>query len=203
MQTNNKYKLRRLVMTAVLSAIIILMAFTPLGYLKLGPVSITFLVIPVVIGAIVLGPAGGAVLGGIFGLTSFLQCFGMDAFGTALFNINPFFMAVVCLLPRVLVGLFSGLFFRFLHARKNAVCRPLSYFLSPLVGTLTNTVFFVGLLLLFFFKTDVVQQYGTDIGTVLGVLITFNAAIEAGVCTVAGGAIAKGLSVLIEKKRFL
>lgn len=201
MQTANKYHLRRLVLTAVLAAIVILMAFTPLGYLKIGPISVTFLVIPVAIGAIILGPLGGAVLGGIFGLTSFLQCFGMDALGTALLNINPIFMALVCFVPRILIGLFSGLFFRFLHARKAAACRPLSYFLSPLVGTLTNTVFFVGLLLLFFFKTDVIQQFGSDVGTILSVLITFNAAIETCVCTLAGGAIAKGLSVLIEKKK--
>ena len=79
-----------MVQTAILAAILILMAFTPLGYLKVGTISITFLTLPVVIGAILLGPLSGAILGGVFGLTSFAQCFGMDVFGTTLMGINPF-----------------------------------------------------------------------------------------------------------------
>ena len=43
----------------------------------------------VVIGAIILGPTAGAILGGVFGITSFIQCFGISAFGTLLFGINP------------------------------------------------------------------------------------------------------------------
>ena len=78
-----------MVRLAVVTAIIILMAFTPIGYLKYGPLSITFLQIPVVVGAIVLGPASGAFLGGVFGATSLAQCFGLDAFGTMLFGLNP------------------------------------------------------------------------------------------------------------------
>ena len=48
-------KVHRITLTAILMAIILVMSFTPLGYLKVGIVSITFLAIPVVIGGIVLG----------------------------------------------------------------------------------------------------------------------------------------------------
>ena len=61
---------------AILVAIMLIFAYTPLGYLKAGPIEITFMVLPVAIGAIILGPAVGAILGGIFGVTSFIQCFG-------------------------------------------------------------------------------------------------------------------------------
>lgn len=76
-------KTRKLVQMAILIAVMLILAFTPLGYLKVGAIEITFMTIPVVVGAIILGPAAGAVLGGVFGLTSFIQCFGMSAFGAA------------------------------------------------------------------------------------------------------------------------
>ena len=47
-----------------------LMAYTPLGYLNIGPLAVTFNVIPVAVCAIVLGPTGGAIAGAVFGLTS-------------------------------------------------------------------------------------------------------------------------------------
>ena len=62
MAVKNKEKIYKLTLTAVLTALIFVMAFTPLGYLKIGTVSITFLMIPVVIGAIVGGPSVGTVL---------------------------------------------------------------------------------------------------------------------------------------------
>ena len=77
-----------------MAAILLLMAYTPLGYLNIGPLAISFNVIPVAISAVVLGPVGGAVAGAIFGLTSFLQCIGVggsSAMGVVLFGINPVF----------------------------------------------------------------------------------------------------------------
>jgi len=53
--SNTSTKVREITLTAILAAIILLMAFTPPGYLRVGPVSITFLVIPVVIGGMTLG----------------------------------------------------------------------------------------------------------------------------------------------------
>ena len=58
-------KTLKLVETAMLAAIVVLMSFTPIGYLKIGALSITFIMIPVVIGGITVGPAAGAVLGGL------------------------------------------------------------------------------------------------------------------------------------------
>ena len=60
MKTKTSLKTLQMVQTAILAAILIVMAFTPLGYFNLGPVMITLLMIPVVIGAIVVGPAAGA-----------------------------------------------------------------------------------------------------------------------------------------------
>ncbi len=80
--TKSKFSTKYLVEMALLVAIILLMAFTPIGYIKTAGLEITLIVIPVAVGAVTLGPAAGAILGGVFGITSFIQCFGMSAFGT-------------------------------------------------------------------------------------------------------------------------
>ena len=76
--TNNTSKL---VILGLMTGILLLMAYTPLGYLNIGPLAITFNVIPVAIAAITLGPAGGAAIGAVFGMTSFLQCIGIGGSG--------------------------------------------------------------------------------------------------------------------------
>ena len=104
-----------MVQMAVLISIILIMSFTPLGYLKIGVLSISLITIPVVVGAMTMGPKAGAVLGLVFGLSSFYQCFGMDAFGATLLGINPFFTFLVCIPTRMLMGFLSGVIFKALY----------------------------------------------------------------------------------------
>lgn len=197
MKNNIRSKTLHLTRLGMLSAIIILMAFTPLGYLKIGPLSITFLTVPVVLGAIIMGPLDGAILGAVFGATSFAQCFGLDAFGTTLFTLNPVFTFILCFVPRILIGLASGYLSKGLgKIRTNQV---VSYALSALAGALTNTVFFVGFLLLLFGQTSYIQSFGHNIFAIIGVLVTTNALIEAIVCTVIATTLAKTLGILLRK----
>ena len=107
--SNTSSKVRQTALTAVLAAVVLLMAFTPLGYLRIGPVSITFLVIPVVIGGMTLGPVRGGFLGALFGATSFAQCFMGDPFGAALVALSPLATAMACFVPRILIGVVAGL----------------------------------------------------------------------------------------------
>ena len=109
-------KTRKLVQMAILIAIMLIMAFTPLGYLKVGMIEISFMTIPVVIGAILLGPAAGATLGGVFGLTSFIKNTVMPTSLSA-FVFSPVLAAsmvgtsgivksaFICFVPRILVGI--------------------------------------------------------------------------------------------------
>ena len=76
MKKMSQKKLITMVETALLGAIIVVMAFTPLGYLRTATgLEITFIMIPVVIGAATVGPSAGAILGGVFGITSFVTRF--------------------------------------------------------------------------------------------------------------------------------
>ena len=68
----SRQKLVRLVLTALLTALIIVMAFTPLGYLQAGSITVTFVAVPGLSGAVLLGPVGGLFLGAVFGLTSLI-----------------------------------------------------------------------------------------------------------------------------------
>ena len=68
-----KFTTSQLTILGLMAGILFLMAYTPLGYLNIGPLAVTFNVIPVAVCAIVLGPTGGAIAGAVFGLTSFMQ----------------------------------------------------------------------------------------------------------------------------------
>lgn len=87
--TNNTSKL---VILGLMTGILLLMAYTPLGYLNIGPLAITFNVIPVAIAAITLGPAGGAAIGAVFGMTSFYSASAPAAAvrWAQCFSANPF-----------------------------------------------------------------------------------------------------------------
>ena len=99
-----KFSTKFLVEMALLVAIILIMAFTPLGYIKTAGIEITLIVVPVAVGAVTLGPAAGAILGGVFGLASFLRCFGLNAFGAMLLSINPFLAFLLYVPTRILTA---------------------------------------------------------------------------------------------------
>jgi len=195
MKSQTSKKTLWMALTAILSAIIIVMTFTPgVGYLKIGVISITFLMIPVVIGAIQIGPACGAFLGGVFGATSFIQCFLGDPFGAVLLNINPFLTFLLCMVPRILMGLFVGLIFRALSRFDPK--KTWSLAVASLSGAVINTVLFLGTLLLFFRDAEYIQKY--ILPFLFGIII-LNAVIEAAVCMIAGTAITKALSKAMPK----
>ncbi len=191
-------KTNAMTQTAILAAVVLIMAFTPIGYLKTFGLEITFITIPVIIGAILIGPKAGAVLGCLFGLTSFFQCFGLSPFGAALLAINPFYTFIVCVVSRTLMGYLCGVVFKLL-SRKNE--SAFVYGASSLCGALLNTLFFMSLLILFFGNSDYIRGFMGDM-SVLRFVIAFvglQGAIEAAVCFVIATAISKALARYIHK----
>jgi Predicted membrane protein len=198
---------------AVLAAILIVMGFTPLGYLKVNPaMTITFNMIPVVIGAIVLGPSGGAILGLVFGLTSFSQALtGADVLGTMLLNqsaLSAVLLFVMCVVPRVLAGLLPGLLFRALNKGANdeppvELRRMMAIVLTTLCGSVANTVFFISAFVGFFGTNELVTSaFGTtSIWSIVLVLLTINALVEAVVCAVVGTTIGRVMLRFVPKNK--
>ncbi len=168
-RATRKAKTLFLVQNAVLAGIVVLMAFTPIGYLKLGAVEMTFIMIPVAVGAITLGEKSGAFLGLVFGISSFIQCFGMSPFGAMLLSINPLFTFIMCLLPRVLMGYLCGVIYKLLVKFKKGIAVVIASFCAPVL----NTVFFMALLILLFGKTDYIMSLRAGTDNIWAFLIAF------------------------------
>ena len=185
---------------AVLAALELIMALTPLGYLRVGAMSISFLCIPIAIGAITVGPTAGLVLGTLFGITSFVQCLGMDAFGTAMFTINPFYTFVICVVSRVLMGWLTGLIAVGLKkAFKDKMAGK--YYLNDIIAIILcpvmNTLFFLGFMTLFF---NGVEIMGLDVITMVVLpALSINCAIEIAACAVIGSAVSIAVNKIIKR----
>ena len=191
----------QLTLTAVFLAVIIVMSFTPVGYLKVGLVEITLLVLPVALGAVTVGTGAGAFLGIAFGATSFIQCFGMSQFGAMMLSINPVFTAIVCFVPRILLGFCAGLLFKALA--KTKIPDGVSAGITALCASLINTVCFVGLLIVLFGKTEYIMSMMESVGAknllLFGVAFAgVNSLVEAGANAVLGGVIG---GVLLKMKK--
>lgn len=195
----------RLAFLGLLTAVMFIMAFTPLGYLKTGFLSITFMTIPVIIAAVVLTPLDAAVVGGIFGLTSFIQAVtGASLLTNALFQVNPLFTIILCFVPRVLEGLLGGLLFRAISRFDNT--KLISYAAVSLAVPLMNTLFFMSTLFLLFYNSEPIRKIAEskgaeDVFTLLFAMVGINAVLEAVICFIIGTAITKALSVLIKKTK--
>ena len=159
---NLNQKTVRLSRLALFSALILLLNYTPLGYIRVFALEITLIIIPVTLGAMLLGPADGAILGGVFGLTSFATCFGSSQFGVTLLAINPIGTFITCVVARVLAGGFTGLVFERLH--RSEKLRPISYAVGGLLGPVFNTLFFMSCIVLFFWNTEFIQGMAATMG---------------------------------------
>ncbi|MBQ9886841.1 MAG: ECF transporter S component [Lachnospiraceae bacterium] len=200
---NRNSKVTYMVELAVLIALILIMGLTPLGYIKTLGLEITLIVVPVAIGAITLGPKAGAILGGVFGLTSFYQCFGMSAFGAALLSINPVGAFITCVPTRILVGLLTGLIFKALHSKKSM--KEPSYYIASLACPIMNTIFFMSCLVIFFYNTEYIQGFVKSLGSSnpFAFVIAFvgiNGLVEAIACFVVASAVARALAVALKNR---
>lgn len=158
----NRERIRNMILLSLFSAVIVVMAAIPfLGYIPLGFMNATTLHIPVIIGACILGPKAGAILGGVFGLTSMIKATvqpNITSFVfTPFYSFNDSFSGgwpsvLISMVPRILVGLLAGLAFRFLMRilREKKGREIIALAVAGLVGSLTNTLLVMNLIFVFF-----------------------------------------------------
>lgn len=160
MKTKQKLDTRWMVGVALMAAIVILLANTPLGMIQLPIIKATTVHIPVIIGAILFGPLAGSILGGVFGVCSLIS---NTTTPTLLsFAFSPFlsttgipgalkavWISVGC---RILIGLLAGWLWIGLKKLKlnDLIALPVVGF----VGSMVNTVFVMGSIYFLF-----AQQY--------------------------------------------
>ena len=192
---SKKFNTSQLVILGLMTAVLLLMAYTPLGYLNIGPLAITFNVIPVAISAITLGPVGGAIAGAVFGMTSFLQCIGVggtSAMGAILFDINPILAFIQRFVPRLLDGLLLGFIFKGVRKVSNvsAACMVTGF-----CAAFFYTLFFMAALVLLFGNSAYMQELmgGKNIIAFICGFVGINAVFEMIASTIITGAVGMAL----------
>ncbi len=189
MNNNRSDKTGRLVRVAILTAILLVLTFTSIGYLRIGVLEIILVHLPVIAGAIIMGPSVGAFLGLVFGLTSFAQCFLGSPLGTFLLQVSPLRTFIVCVVPRVLMGWLTGVLFKLLHRGGKSKA---AYVIASVSGALLNTVLFMGtLFLLFGGEASFLNFIGAGKVT-LGLIVSLvgvNGLLESAICIPFGFAV--------------
>lgn len=154
---NSKNKTFRLVLRAILLAIIIVQSMIPwLGFIPLGFISLTIIHITVIVAAVVLGPKDGMLIGLFWGIATIIRAYAMPTtpFDTLVFT-NP----IISVVPRVLVGLVAGLVFHWLYKRSSTIFVPAV--VAGILGSLVNTILVLGFMGLFYTNATA-QAYGVD-----------------------------------------
>ena len=187
---------------ALLIAVQIVMKLIGLGMVPIGPLKMSFLTVPIAIGAIVLGPVAGAILGAVFGLVSFYDALtGASVMTGTFLSISPVNTFILCVVTRTLMGLIVGLIYKALKAVTKSNVR---YIIGALFAPLLNTLFFMGYICLVFFHTEYVQGLCDALGAknplmFVVLLVGVQGLIEAVVCAIVGGACSKGVDVIVNK----
>ena len=179
MKTTQSKILNMVILAMLLALVIVLQAFA--GFIKVGPFSPSLVLIPIVIASIIIGPKGGAVLGGAFGVVVIIQCFsGVDAGGFILWGINPFFTALICLVKGICAGFVPGIVYKAIAGSEPSDTKMIvSSVLAALLAPIVNTgLFIIGLSV--FFK-DTLYAWSGDTNVMLYIftgLIGINFLIE-------------------------
>lgn len=199
---HRKYDTRKMVSTAMLCAVLLTMSFTPLGYLNIGPLAISFNMIPVAIGSIALGPVGGMILGGMFGITSFLQCLGIggsSAMGVVLFEINPLLAFIQRFVPRLLAGLLSGLIYKGVKRLSDS---SVSCFVTGFSAALLNTALFMCALVFLFGNTTYIQSLigGRNVIVFICAFVGINAVVEMFATSMIVGVVGRILARFLQRR---
>lgn len=149
MASKRNQSLLRMVQLAILTAVVLVLQAA--GIVIKIPVlgtPVSLVLIPIALGAMILGPAAGAFLGFVFGLEVYIQCgvMGLDPFTAFLFQQNPVITAGICLVKSTLAGYLAGLIYKLL-SKKNEL---LAVFLAAAITPVVNTgVFVLGCFVIF------------------------------------------------------
>lgn len=166
-----KERIHYLVGVSILSAIVVVLQLLG-SFIRFGPVSISLVLVPIVIGAAVYGPGAGAILGGVFGLVVLMQpdtafFFSISALGTVL----------TVMAKGILSGWLSGLAYRAVSVKNSYLAALTAAIICPIVNT---GLFLLGCRL--FFWEGIAEACGGDaLNYIITVMIGFNFLAEFGV----------------------
>ncbi len=153
-----RQQIQSMVLVAMFTAIIFLLAFTPIGMIDLPIIKATILHVPVIIASLLLGPKKGAFLGGVFGFSSLLKNTLIPNLSSFVFtpfiplpgsNNGSLLALVVCFIPRILTGVLPWFVYRFIRIllkKDSQSPQPIAAGIAAIVGAFTNTFLVMGLI---------------------------------------------------------
>ena len=193
--TNDLSKSKKITYFSILTALVIVLQFTA-SAIKIGAVTLNFVLVPIIICGIILGCIYGALLGAVAGLVILLAgVIGMDGFTNVLFADYPIGITLICILKTTIAGAFGGLIYK-VFSKKN---KSLAIFMSSSIVPITNTgIFILGMLMMQdgLIKNGFLAD-GTSalVGICVGI-VTFNFFFELALNIIVAPAIYKVLTVL-------
>ena len=196
-------KLYKFVLLALFVALELVFRMIGLGRVPIGPLNMSFLTVPIALGAMLLGPMEGTILGAVFGLCSLWDAVtGAGGMTNIFFGISPVHTIILCVGTRALMGLLTGLIFKAI--RKVDKTNTVSYFVGAFAAPFLNTLLFMGYIVLAFYGTEYVQSLVVSKGAAnplmfVVLLVGLQGLIEMVVCTITGGAAAKGVAAALKK----
>jgi len=142
-----KANIKRMTGIALLIALVVVMQSISAVIPPVSGFSISLVLIPIVLGSALYGPAAGALLGAVFGIIVFINCItGADVGGQMVFQADPVLCCLVVIGKGTLAGLASGLVYKLVSKKNQYVAMLLAAIVCPVVNT---GVFVVCMLLLF------------------------------------------------------
>lgn len=195
---SKKMNTKLMVQLAFLIAIEIIVAITPLGSLPIGPLVATTAHIPVIVAAIVLGIGPGAFMGFVFGFLSLLVWTFMPPNALIAFVFTPayppgnFWSVVICIVPRILLGVITGVLAKvLLKVDKSGLA---AYSIAAIVGSLLHSLMVAfGIFKCFGESYSEMFELPFDFITFLAAIVGVNGILEAVLAAVFGVAIGKAV----------
>ena len=155
-------KTKYLVLVTMFCSIEVLLMFTPLGFIPIGPMKATTMHIPVILAGILLGIKGGAITGLVFGISSVVNAtinptilsFVFTPFYSLGEYHGNFMSLVIAIVPRVLLGVLGGLIYSWFKNRDKNM-RLFGSGVTALVCTLIHSILVLGMI---YYSVQVMRQ---------------------------------------------
>lgn len=145
MKKSKFFSAKNIAYLAVLLALVIVLQIWGSG-VKIGTTSVSFVLIPIVLGAILLGPVAGAFLGCAFGVVVIVMgVMGVDYFTFVVFSDHPVLTVILCLVKGAAAGFVAGILFKALRGKSESAAVLVSALAAPVVNT---GLFILGALLM-------------------------------------------------------
>ncbi len=171
----NHARTKRITQIALLSALVVILQLF-FSSISIGPVNLSFVLVPIVMAGVFVGPVGGTVVGLIAGITTLIMVFTSGTpFNTMLVSVNPWATALICLVKQTAAGYLSGQLYKIFSDKSESKITAL--IVAGAACPVVNTgLFCLGMFL--FFVNGLTDLFGADAGGIVYIVFILLAGIN-------------------------